>query len=97
MFVRKNGIVLRKIHDTYFLINIKQNYLDDKCRLYEINEIGAFIWNMLDEPKQIENVTQVLLDNLANNLLYEDIFDDVSSFINILVEEKFVEVIDGGN
>lgn len=44
MIRKRENIVARVIHDSYFLIDIKQNYLDDKARIYEVNEIGYYIW-----------------------------------------------------
>ena len=39
MINKKEYVVERKIHDSIYLINTKQNYLNDKCCLYEINEM----------------------------------------------------------
>ena len=34
---KKEGIVARTIHGSFFLIDIADNYSGDKCSLYEIN------------------------------------------------------------
>ena len=48
MLEKNKNIVLREIHDSYFLIDITQNYLSDVCSIYEVNEIGKFIWESLE-------------------------------------------------
>ena len=64
--MRKNeSIVARKIHDTYFLIDTKENYSDEKCRLYEINEIGYFLWNNISKDNSLNELTALLLTALG--------------------------------
>ena len=47
MYIKNQNIVKREIHKEYFLINIKQNYLNDKCYLYLLNTMGNYIWDLL--------------------------------------------------
>ena len=83
---RKDGIVERKIHDSFYLINVKQNYLDDNCFIYEINEVGSYIWNRIAESIR----TTMNIQDISFN----DIKRDISEYINVLVEEGFLEVLD---
>ena len=55
-FKKNQNIVKREIHDSIFLINITQNYLNDKCSLYELNQIGNFIWDSLDNANKIKEL-----------------------------------------
>ena len=57
--IKKENIVERKIHDTYFLIDISDKYLDDKCHLYEINEIGDFIWKQLGMSDTVSDIANI--------------------------------------
>lgn len=60
--MKKNpDVVERKIHDTYFLIHTKQKYANDTCSLYEINEIGSFIWNAFDNNTDVDDVTKAFV------------------------------------
>lgn len=93
MFSKKKNIVVRKIHDTYFLINICQNYLEDNCYLYEINEVGYFIWEQLDNTSEIDEVVSNIMDCIVGDVNYSDIYEDVNEFINILINENFLEVV----
>ena len=97
MFLIKKNIVARKIHDSYFLIDICQKYLEDKCYLYEINEIGYFIWHELNRTSDINKVVSSLLDTIIEEVsyeeIYEEIYEDVKEFINMLQKENFLEVV----
>ena len=57
MYYQRNpNIRCRRIHETWFLIDITQNY-DDICRLYELNEMGSFIWEQLERPMTVDGIT----------------------------------------
>ena len=43
MYDKNPNIVCRDIHGSYFLIDITDNFSDNVCSLYEMNEIGRFI------------------------------------------------------
>lgn len=87
---RNPDIVRRKIHDTCFLINIRQNYLNDKCYLFEMNEIGDFIWSQLDKDIDIESLTRLLLEKLVEPVPFEQVYLDIKEYVGILKEEGFI-------
>lgn len=88
-FIRNKNIVLRNIHDTYFLIDITDNYQDDKCVIYEINEIGKFIWENID-GKNVDDVAKKLHSIIIEKIEYQVIYIDVLEYVNILLEKKFI-------
>lgn len=91
MLKRNANIVKRKIHDTYFLIDITQNYLEDTCSLYEINEIGAFIWDQINESNTINDIAMNLYQVIQDDSIeWNDIINDVKEYIDLLKNEKFV-------
>ncbi len=91
------NIIERQIHDTYFLIDIKQNYLDDKCRLYEINETGSYIWNMLLKGSNVNDIVKSILYEVGDEAGYEEIYSDVTEYIDLLRRAGFLEVCNGRN
>lgn len=96
MPLKKNqNIVKREIHDSIFLINITQNYLNDKCSLYELNQIGNFIWDSLDNANSIDDITDLLMSEIVTPVNRVEIFNDVYEFISILKNEHFLEVTNG--
>lgn len=88
-FIRNKNIVLRNIHDTYFLIDITDNYQDDKCVIYEINEIGKFIWENINE-KTVEDVAKELHSIIIEEIEYQVVYNDVLEYVNILLEKNFI-------
>lgn len=89
---QRDGIIARQIHDSYFLIDTKQSYNNDKCSLYEINEIGYYIWNKLDYTRSIEDIAKSLLPLLAEEINYEELVSDIKEYLDMLIEVNFVEV-----
>lgn len=89
--MRKNeSIVARKIHDTYFLIDTKENYSDEKCRLYEINEIGYFLWNNISKDNSLNELTALLLTALDDEVDEKQVYEDVEMFVKSLISMGFV-------
>ena len=98
MVSRKEFIVERNIHDSIYLINIKQNYLNDKCCLYEINEMASYIWNKIDGNTPIDDiVNQILSDMDVQDISFDEIKSDVNDYICVLIKEGFLEVHNGRN
>ena len=93
MITKKNdNVVARKIHGSYFLINITDNYSGDKCAIYEINETGIFIWNNIDGIRTVDDLARLLKEAIVDDIDYEVIYDDVTEFINTLIARHYVEV-----
>lgn len=95
MLIKNKNIVLRDIHDSFFLIDITQNYLNDICNLYEINEIGVFIWNALESANSIKEIVDLLLQNIVDDVNYDEVYDDVEMYIKLLINSSFVEEHNG--
>lgn len=94
---RKKFVVERNIHGSFYLINTKQNYLNDKCCLYEINEMGDCIWNKINDNTIDDIVNKVISCIVQCNISHDEIKKDVNGFICLLKNEGFVEVHNGGN
>ena len=91
MKTNKN-MVLRKIHDSFFLIDITQNYLNDRCTLYEVNEVGAFIWQQLEKGCEVSEI----FSNIMSSIILEDgssddVLNDLNDYLNILQANGFLE------
>ena len=96
MVSRKEFIVERNIHDFIYLVNIKQNYLNDKCCLYEINEMASYIWNKIDGNTPIDEiVNQILSEVDVQDVSFDEIKSDVNDYIYVLAKEGFLEVQNG--
>lgn len=95
MKVEKNCfVVLRKVHDTFFLINIADNYHDEECRLYEVNEIGAYIWKEIDGDFELEIFVKKMLEKIENpkNICFQKVCLDVKEYVENLIKQGFIKV-----
>ncbi len=90
MLRRNDNVVARKIHDTYFLIDIKQKYNDDKCFLYEINETGYYIWNAMSICSSVEQIADMLHEETGNAIDIKVLILDILEFLNNLKEEGYI-------
>lgn len=90
MLIRNDNVVLRTIHGSVFLIDISDNYSGDKCSLYEINETGKFLWEAISENKTIDNLVASLQEAIIDEVPREVLLDDVTEYINDLIDKGFV-------
>ena len=89
---KKEGIVARTVHGSFFLIDITDNYSGDKCSLYEINQTGMFIWNSMDGSRSVRELAELLQDAIIDDVDIDLIYQDVKEFVLYLLEKHFVEM-----
>lgn len=87
---RNENIVIRKIHESIFLIDISDNYSHDHCALYEINEIGKFIWENIDKHQSTDDLVNLLKSVIVGDVDEKVLYADINDFINELKENKFL-------
>ena len=95
-FLKNPKIVLRRIHNSFFLIDISDNYSNDSCSLFEINQIGAFIWDHIDGKRSADALTDIVVDAIVDDVDRQIIFDDVCEFVESLISRNFVEECKNG-
>ena len=96
MYVQNKNIVARKIYDSFYLIDITDNYAGQCCCLYEINEIGKFIWDMLAQPVSCEHMVDSLYCVVSEPDIDRDVIsEDVDMYLCVLTESGFVEEVAG--
>lgn len=96
-YIQSEDIVMRKIGDSYFLIDIHQNYSTDNMFLH-INDIGGFIWEILGSAITVEGISEILLAKLSDRETCDrdEIIRDISSFIDLLTKSGYVRGISNG-
>ena len=93
MVIKKSSnVISRRIHGSIFLIDITDNYMGNKCALYEINETGLFVWENIDGIHNVAEIAKSLKAAIQDDVDYEVIYDDVLSFVDTLISRRFVEV-----
>lgn len=91
MFKKNNNIVLRELNNTFFLIDITDNYNDDRCVLNEINDIAAFIWKELSPQTCIWDVVHKLKSVLNDDISEDELYNDVKEYIGYLLQIGLLE------
>ena len=55
------NIVSRKIADEYILVPIRYN-VGDLESIYTLNEVGAFIWELIDGNRKVKEIQGMIVD-----------------------------------
>jgi hypothetical protein len=89
-------IVLREIGGFFFLINPKLSYNSDAEDIFQTNEVGALIWNCIEDGDNIMRITQkvfLAIDDEKTPALVSAITEDVCEFMSVLCRQGFVQEI----
>jgi methyltransferase-like protein len=89
-FQRNKNFVFRQIENETILVPIRNNVGDMDC-LYNLNEVGAFIWQQIDGRKSLFDIKKMVVsefdvsDVTAETDLSEFIADlkDISAVIEV--------------
>lgn len=83
----KSDFTLREITGDYIVIPTGENYLDFGA-VISLNDSGAFLWNLLQDEKSFEDLSDALTKEygIDNSTAQEDVKD----FINLLKEHGLI-------
>jgi methyltransferase-like protein len=88
---RNENFVFRRIEDESILVPIKDN-VGDMGSIYNLNQMGAFIWELLDGQRKLGAVKEKILEE------YEvspgEAEEDLSEFLTDLIEIEAVRLVD---
>jgi methyltransferase-like protein len=73
------GIVTRKTGNEYVLVPVTNN-IADMNSVYTLNETGAFIWELIDGKRNVEEIINSVTEEY--DIDHESAGQDVFSFIN---------------
>ena len=90
MIRKAKSIVDRKISDSFFLIDITDNYSGNECALYEINEIGLFIWRLIDGKNDVQDIIRIVKDAVDGDVSEELLENDIKEYMSELKEIGFL-------
>lgn len=91
--VQNDKIILRPIHGSFFLIDTADNYSGDRCALYEINEIGAFLWRSIDGKNTLVDLVDILQSAIEDDVPADILHQDVSEYLNDLMAHGFISEV----
>ena len=60
--------------------------------LHRFNEVGTFIWQILDTPKTVEEIYKKVKEHFED-ADDEQVFEDVTDFLSKMEEKKLVTII----
>ena len=80
---RNENFVYRKIENETILVPIKNNVGDMSC-IYNLNEVGAFIWDHLDGEKTLNDILNMVADEF--DVSDQDAEIDLQDYISDLNE-----------
>ena len=82
-YKRDQHFVYRKIENETLLVPIKDNVGDMSC-IYNLNEVGAFIWEHLDGENTLSDLLSMVTDEF--DVTTEDAEIDLYDYISDLNE-----------
>jgi hypothetical protein len=83
------NIVTRKTGNEYVLVPIANN-IADMNSVYTLNETGAFIWDLIDGKRNIEEIILALTEeyDIDHKSASEDLFSLINNMSNYLIINK---------
>jgi hypothetical protein len=84
----KNGFVLRKVADNYIIVAAGRTSLDFS-KVINLNETGAFLWNLLEKGTTEDKMVEALINDF--NVSQEMAQKDVESFIVKVKQQGMLE------
>ncbi len=60
-YSRNPDIIFRRIADEFILVPIRQKAIDLKS-VYTLNEVGAFIWELIDSSKSVSQIKDKVIE-----------------------------------
>ena len=80
------SIVTRKTGNEYVLVPLSDN-IADMDSVYTLNETGAFIWELIDGKKSVENLIEALINEYDTDSITAttDIFSFIKDLHNYLI------------
>ena len=90
VFRKNKDFVFRQIDDETILVPIKDN-LGDMGSIYNLNEVGAFIWAHLDGLKTINDIKNRIIEEFE--ISEQEAQQDLFEFVNQLKEIEAIHTV----
>jgi len=83
---RSPSIVTRKTGNEYVLVPVTNN-IADMTSVYTLNETGAFIWELIDGKKSVEEIIEAVIDkyDVDPEKATKDVFSLIDDMKNYLI------------
>jgi methyltransferase-like protein len=86
VFSHSPGIVTRKTGSEYVLVPVTNN-IADMNSVYTLNETGAFIWELIDGKKNLEEIITAVTEeyDIGRGSAEKDVFSFLDNMSNYLI------------
>ncbi|MCU0474347.1 MAG: PqqD family protein [Bacteroidales bacterium] len=83
---RSPSIVTRKTGNEYVLVPVANN-IADMDSVYTLNETGAFIWELIDGKKNVNDIIEAVVNEYEtdNNTATTDVFSFIDEMSRYLI------------
>ena len=88
---RNENFVFRRIEGETILVPIMDN-VGDMGSIYNLNEMGAFIWEQLDGQRTLEAVKEKIIEEYE--VAPKEAVADLSEFMTDLIDIEAVSLVD---
>lgn len=78
VYRKKREVVIRKIGGEYILVPVIDDIIEMNC-IYNLNETGAFIWDMIDGNRNVSEIKNEMLNEFEAES--DDIRKDLEDFL----------------
>ena len=83
---RSTSVVTRKTGNEYVLVPVTNN-IADMTSVYTLNETGAFIWELIDGRKSVEELIKAVIDkyDVDKETATTDVYSFIDNMSNYLI------------
>jgi len=94
VYQKNQNFVFRKIDNDTLLVPIKNNVGDLNC-IYNLNEVGAFVWEHLDGEKSAQDIKNLIIAEFDVSI--QEAEADLEKFVMQLSEIEAIITADNSN
>ncbi len=89
-FVRCRHVVSRRVDQDVFLVD------EETTAIHQLNAVGAAIWEMLEEPRKLSEILDILHTAFPDKSK-KTIKKDVKALLEDFLDEELIEELDPDN
>jgi methyltransferase-like protein len=89
VLIKKEDFVARKIDSEYLIVPIKNN-IAEMDRVYNLNEVGAFIFEKIDGNNNVEDIIRAVIEqfDIEYEVAEKDVIEYLLEINNLLIRKK---------
>lgn len=85
-YIRNNNYYFERLGDKGVLVPLTE-VSTSKVKLFELNEMGMLIWDMLIDEMKIEDIIRNIYNDINNKIDYGIMYADIEEFTLSMVQK----------